>query len=553
MSSPFSYFHDISNRNDTNLPSLLSLDIETDSLNHKNGSIWSIAVNKKNSISQFFIQPSGLPASPSRTESIYQHFKSKSGAFGQEQIDRGVLDPLIDAIDKGTDVTKRDAVKQSLGMIDPHSVVLIQNANFENRWFSQALTEAELAGDPIKIDNLLRPTDANYHNSVFHVPPEVKQKQDEARGLWGSIRRDPSLLADPEALESYSKATTSVIDAYKSVLSGTKAAVTTDLMDFSIATYALAAQKGLIDPKHMKTGLRVDFLSQVLLGAREQHDAAKDNAQIEEIFNRITGIADRLSGGTETEEDLATFAKIKKYQPLEAERQTISSVLNRLEEIRTNKTVTYRTGSATKVSNGPTISRGVIPIYDRPTVTTDSAFMALHDMLEDQKTLGNGETEAYKYLESVLRNSKTLKIEDLISEIEAKNTRLSNLNFGITDTADADNEALRLNETDRMSLDPRAKEAAKKKVKDSKHIGTSTQKLIDFAKEHKGKLAFAGGMYALLNMDVIGSKEKVAASKDRRSQANDNRTIEKSINLYDNSYHGDGFVAWNNRKKHHEM
>lgn len=299
---------------------LVSLDIETTGLNEKTDKIWSVGITGLNDGAgweQF--------SDPRASTDIDMHklFIETSGKFGQEQIDRGSINPLIEAIKMNQTVPERDLVLNTFNNLK-NKAILIQNVNFENSRLGNVLGQDDQGFSESFRYNTVGAKNPNRKLYTPTAVTNIRNEIDTLRTSGGDINEISAL---------YEKMFSHYNDEF---LRQDDKSFVIELMDISRGVFSKAASKGYLSEKTYDANVSVNFLSGILLGEKEQHTSLSDGRQQERIFNRMLEINEELDNGNLSVNTLSQFQDLNSKSEEAMKDKFKKAIDNILEEIKNN-------------------------------------------------------------------------------------------------------------------------------------------------------------------------------------------------------------------------
>lgn len=267
---------------------LVSLDIETSGL-QDDAKIWSIGISGTGSGVSYenFSDPRS-----DKNMSLLEYFRSTSGNFADEQFNRGSFNELQDRINSSRVFSENSLVSDSLLRLN-NNAILIQNANFENNKIGRVLDENNL---DFSSSFRYRTVDSR-SNKILYTPPKITTMRNSA----AYMRANGAELTD--VLPIYEN----MLSEYGKEFKNNDKNIVVELMDFSRAIFAKAANAGLLNRKNFDGNLSVSFLSKEMLGEEEVHTALSDSIQQESIFFKLIGINSEIDSGSISKETKDMF------------------------------------------------------------------------------------------------------------------------------------------------------------------------------------------------------------------------------------------------------
>ena len=298
---------------------LVSLDIETTGLSEQKDKIWSVGITDPNGNGwEQFSDPR-----EDKTANLHSFMKERSGEFAEEQIKRGSFDELERNISSGNVVGERELVENTFSRLR-NKAILIQNANFENKFLGGALGENDAGlSDMFRYNT----RGARSPNKKLFAPPTVGNILDEIKMAKSSGANISEIAGMYDSmLGEYSK----------EFARQDGKSFTIDLMHISSAVFAKAANKGLLDEKMYDANVKVDFLSERFGLGKELHTALSDGLQQESIFYRLLDINEEIDSGNLSEKTINELADIKTRAKDAAKSKFKSELNNIVGEINRN-------------------------------------------------------------------------------------------------------------------------------------------------------------------------------------------------------------------------
>lgn len=264
---------------------IISLDIETTGL-QTTDPIWSVGIatqGTRKKDRELFL--SGITKSKDKLTAIDDLFNLHAGSFGQDQLQSGAFEAFGKAAESSKTKSFNAAIKDLTDMAGQADVLLIQNVNFEDRFLSsqiepkakQALTDKLYANTPSSRRRLF--------NESVDIENARALTKASAETLKQSLK-DGSDVAGYTA--KHSAASQKLMDTISTSITDAKAAgkiAVVDLLDITRSTYAVAAEKGLLNPAHISMLSNMDFITRGLLGRPETHRALMDGQDQIHAYN----------------------------------------------------------------------------------------------------------------------------------------------------------------------------------------------------------------------------------------------------------------------------
>ena len=281
--------------------------------------IWSVGITDPNGNGwEQFSDPR-----EDKTVNLHNFMKERSGEFAEEQIKRGSFDELERNISSGNVVGERELVENTFSRLK-NKAILIQNANFENKFLGGALGESDAGLSDIFRYNT---RGARSPNKKLFAPPTVGNILDEIKMAKGSGANISEIAGMYDSmLGEYSK----------EFARQDGKSFTVDLMHISSAVFAKAANKGLLDEKMYDANIKVDFLSERFGLGKELHTALSDGLQQEKIFYRLLDINEEIDSGNLSDKTINELADIKTRAKDAAKSKFKSELNNIVGEINRN-------------------------------------------------------------------------------------------------------------------------------------------------------------------------------------------------------------------------
>jgi hypothetical protein len=288
-------------------------------LSEQKDKIWSVGITDPNGNGwEQFSDPR-----EDKTANLHSFMKERSGEFAEEQIKRGSFNELERNISSGNIVGERELVENTFSRLK-NKAILIQNANFENKFLGGALGEGDAGLSDIFRYNT---RGARSPNKKLFAPPAVGNILDEIKMAKGSGANISEIAGMYDSmLGEYSK----------EFARQDGKSFTIDLMHISSAVFAKAANKGLLDEKMYDANLKVDFLSERFGLGKELHTALSDGLQQESIFYRLLDINEEIDSGSLSDKTINELADIKTRAKDAAKSKFRSELNNIVGEINRN-------------------------------------------------------------------------------------------------------------------------------------------------------------------------------------------------------------------------
>lgn len=437
-------------------------------------------------------------------------------------------------------------------------MILIQNAQFENKWTKWQQRQAKISGSEtidILDNQLYHSIDGNELTGQLFVPKsvhEIKQKLYNGRDSM-SIESMDSLY--DEMMKVYSEETEKAARDGK--------LITGDLMDFTAATYTKAVKQGYLDKTYLHKGRGIEFMAGLFLGEEELHSAGSDARQQSKIFEHILGLRDRLISENLTEEDLKIFGKMNLSAQSVREGTAARGALGFIDGLNNGlvntsgfdidqinvpikNTVTGEIENISVQRRKRDLPKSeIIPSFLRNTETNEGT-IAYQKILEAHNKYGE---DAVDYI----------KNEDFINELKGiKQESQENIKNILSD--DSIEPAKQKIRTD--SINNKIKTISEKFAHDYKSGVENSPELLKaiLPKTTKGGALLAtgtaavGGLWALSHTN---NDSKAEEYKIRTRRNNLNNSLDSTINIYTPSNkpelnYGYARAQWENRIGHHE-
>lgn len=281
--------------------------------------IWSVGITDSNGNGwEQFSDPR-----EDKTVNLHSFMKERAGEFAEQQIQRGSFDELERNISSGNTVSEKELVENTFARLK-NKAILIQNANFENKFLGGVLGENDAGlSDTFRYNT----RGARSPNRKLFAPPTVGNILDEIKMAKNSGAGIPEVAGMyDKMLGEYSKEFTRQDGK----------SFTIDLMHISSAVFAKAANKGLLDEKMYDANLKVDFLSERFGLGKELHTALSDGLQQEQIFYRLLDMNEEIDSGNLSDKTINELADIKTRAKGAAKSKFKSELNNIIEEINRN-------------------------------------------------------------------------------------------------------------------------------------------------------------------------------------------------------------------------
>ena len=519
-------FDDFKNR-------IVSLDVETTGLDQSKDKIWSVGMSSESKGMEFFSNPTDSNG----VEAIQNNLASK-GTFMKSQVDGGKLNPLFDAI-KGNNTIPQGQVADNLfNEIDKRSIILIQNANFENKMVSELIKGLPQDRQDALWGKMMYSSQKEQGKLLF-TPPQVTSLRQRAAVDYKDFLNTGSPQAFDRANESYKN----ILEEYQTHSKKTNGAFVIELMDVTKATFASAASKGFLDKSLVNSGTSVEFLSKSLLGEKELHTALSDADQQRRIFDELGKINSEISSGKISESTYDKLARIKATQPYETSRQMLKGIRNTVEEIQQGGTTRITAGDSTLAEGqvksyisvdeaGGATHQVKLPIYSVSAIETssiDAALFTVGERYKNVNTPGVDKAALFSSMSGKSADEVLQMVGEGIEKIEGKQGKVATL---FDDTASFG---------DRVA-------AGKVKADDTLSSGSEKIKRMSPERKWQGGLAIAAA--GLLGMATRDAPEK---TKDQRSKEQiEHLSLDNTLSNYGNTlHHGSSLANWQNRTGHH--
>lgn len=525
---------------------LVSLDIETTNLEESKGRIWEAAFAREDGIQHAFIKPNGATK---KEQSELFRASARESRFQRGQF-AGFREHLKNF--KGA-MSEDDFVKYLGTQINQPSILLIQNANFENKWLSHMMEAHENQSDvekmigssdkdKIAIDRTRSLEFVTQRGGIrgpkyFYTPPDItKQRWD--MGTTFDRMFDNFRAGKDSDLKGYAEQAGHMISSYKKYFEDPdrKGTVVAEMMDFSKALYAEAAYQKHISPAALfSRTTNIEFLSQVFLGGeKESHRASQDAMQQLRIFKEVLGTYNELKSGTISDKSRGYLATLNRSLPASQDTSYLSGLRSALEELKNNGSFAIKD----KLIRGDA----------KPILVTSPTYGNM--TLQGKSNIPIGELKNF---------------EDVVSFVgrRYKGTAADNSIKAISDARYTDIEAALKDVTERL-------DSSKENL--SKLIGgigptIATEKpaaAIEFTRSmSKGTKAAIGVGLGVIGLYMLSGKPKEEPKEDKGPKGL-SREIHKQGDVpnavfraygYNKQapvvYSGTGFYDWDNRTQHH--
>lgn len=483
---------------------LSSIDIETSGLSVEKDFVWSIGTAGKLGDKEHFIT--------APKESLDRLFKEN--IFGIE----GYHDAYKSALANRDSVTFGRGITKAFEQMDQDSMILIQNANFENNFLAEALR----GGDGAVLEKRFDFVKDKHKGKLLYTPPEVTIKRHEAMRTASVLGRTKDPVEREALLKSLNSTYNKMFSEYDVASKRKAGAIVVELMDVSRAMYSLAASKNQIDSRHIGTGLTVDFLKKALFPGTggEKHTAQADAEDQIKIFNRLGKMFRQMDSGKMSVETQQTFARIKAAQPFESSKQFISGLRSTLEEIQ-------RDGGTRLINPNTTyLAKDVYSGVEYSHLAPDY-FSDKHSFTSSPKEARDHVVERY-----MNRGTAGLNTEEFSDSLDNK-------------TLDEQISFLKSKEAE-------FKDKVTRRISGNVSVGEKVKDFLPNMK-HKKKIALgalAVGLYALAS----DGEERVNSYKEKEEEMLQSRSNDRTFSMYSKPgvYHGEGFYMWDNRSGHHQ-
>jgi hypothetical protein len=522
---------------------LLSLDIETTGTNPKVDKIWSVGVTGTSRFEKF-INPTDRLA-PKDAESVVQEMGNMN-SFAKQQLNNGSFNPLKMAITAGEAIPPDEAISSIFKTIDKNSVIVIQNANFENRFISETLKNSPELSE-IQKKMMYVPTSPSEAGRLLYTPPKVINAGLVASSSYDDFMRSGSEEMFQESRKSYSRMMSEYEKLFKTK---DKGAFVVDLMDITKATYAEAAHKGFLSKKNVNIGTSVEFLARSLLDEPEKHTALSDADQQIKIFKKLMVLRDQLKTGKLGDESVKNLAKIRAGQSYDASRQFVSGIKNTLEEIRNNGKTRliphrglFKGVEPTLVeSMGPDGIEKMMRAKYSKAPTTEIPREALEHVLDRFQGV---DTKGIPNKRKLIDELKGKSLDEMIEHTKRMEKEFKG-HTGENGEYVPGKIARAIENYDKPFRGESIKDTAEMIAERARYQVT---KLTPMQK----KVGLAGIGIAAFGMmaSSIGSSEE--DFKSRKENEDKEITLQNTLQIYNKPivYHGSGFADWNERTGHH--
>lgn len=556
--------------NDRNLHSKIfdqpvtSLDSEARSLNANaariDADLWNLGIvtqeggNRRST--NYFITPEaerGVPIGAS--EALY--YLETGSAWHKLQAKEGKYAEYIAAIEKGETVNAQKAITDMMiNQLPNNGFIVMQNINYDQRMIKTAADfiaeDGDIAGDLDEIRGKLRflPTDKQ-DLSFFHKPPDVMESSNKARKYFDAFLSSGLEGDFSSTVEQYD----TMMEQYvrHMLTDENRGTFAVELMDITRATFAKAAEKGLMQKEHTGIGTRVEFLAQALLNETEKHTSVADADQQISIFSRMIKMYIELRSNNISPETHVDLANIRNNQLNAGYQQYASSVARGLQELKENKSVRVRMSHFAGTQHDS--NKYVFERISKDEMVRVPYKMPNYQALkyDDATRVAYTTTEVEEYLaDSKLRfpthDPEILKqIDGVVQE---------NIELGLDNSKVIEYEFERIQHGTPLADIPKLEHIPVQRPVVPK-VGTLTGESIfkKLSGISKTKYGIAAGVLAfgsvLLEDDV--SAEEI---KERQAIVQNN-TVTRSVKTFKSPradvYHGTAMQNYNERKKHHQM
>lgn len=505
-------FEDIKKRKD-----LLSLDIETSGTDAAIHDIWAIGAVKPNGKKRELLFG---PRNDS-PEDFKKKLLSIDGLSSKQQ-EAGVFNKYFEQLDKGSLQSQDNIPKRLNTLLNNNSAILIQNARFENKFLSRELLNNPDIGVPFR-DNMMYK--GSNISDYFYVPPEVQNQRALASQAY-----DRFLDGNNDAFGTVTDKYKQMMQAYSDAASH-KGAMVIDLMDVSKATYAMAADKGLIDKKFIGVGLGVEFLAQHVLGEKEIHGAVADADQQLRLFAKMSSMFEEFNTGNISSETEGIFKAINSAHPRERMQQMVRAISSAQDEagrVGGYKKLEYKEVFQVTTVDGPS---GKVPvnIYGNPLTITAENRASIFTSNKQEAALH----AVARYRRMGVDEITIARAQNLIESGDSISHLLNDP--GMSENIDAIATVAR------------------------NRIGSAKNKAVgwfgNLSTKHKAAavgVAILTAGYMLT--DGSDSDRKIEELNKKQKQIKSKMYTDSTLKMYTSipHYHGSGFADWNDRTKHHE-
>lgn len=401
---------------------LASFDTETTGTNAKVDRIWQVGFTGKGIDTEEVVNPfyrfnnDQNVFEPERLSIVDFHEKviGMNGDFSRKAFERGDftellhqhhLPPTIGQGINSLSYSLSDTLDKTLGNLKTSDILVLQNHNFENKLLQQGYNDGILSTDTYnrikdKLEYISVDGSTNNPTGLLQLPPEVERASRRA----STIYRTQYLNAregHKSIFKSYTRSLNTMMDHYKTAINNpNRKAIVVEQMDITKALYANAIDRGYLDKSHAQIGLKMDFLTNVLLDRAEKHTALSDSKDTLEVFKKTWNMTEELRTGNVSEGTKKLLVKINEAQYKEAHSQFMDTVASVAKDFQERGHTYYSSSSGIRLPNKDiknTVTNDVTSLssrggYKKPgsNITADFA-TAMDSVLSNYSAHGNSD------------------------------------------------------------------------------------------------------------------------------------------------------------------
>jgi hypothetical protein len=319
---------------------ILSLDLETTGLSPTD-LIWSVGLANSDSSKNKELFLNGIAdRGDNRFTGVAKLFGLHNNSFGTQQLESGSFEAFGKAVEDAKTVNFDTAIGNLIKSMDDTNTLLIQNVNFEDRFINSKISPIQRELLSKKIFAPTPSTKRRLLQEDVSIENARKESRESLNILLSSFKDNSDI---ENSLLKYSDSSirlmTTIQESINSAAQSGKVAVV-DLMDISRSTYALAAQKGHIDPKFVNIVSNMDYITRSLHGRSEAHTALMDAVDQIHAYNVFTeGYKELLTTGNLTS-DMSKLVSNISSGFHEVNYNFLKSIRSHLEDVGTKFTTT---------------------------------------------------------------------------------------------------------------------------------------------------------------------------------------------------------------------
>lgn len=524
---------------------LASFDTETTSVDRKTARIWQLGfagsqtgIDSESVVNPFFVRDGNDTLVPEvldpdqfkdKLTNINEEFSRKAAAKGQfNTIFQRHQDLWDGKVSSGLTLSLSTALEETLGKgLQNSDILVMQNANFENNVIANQYKEGLIHKDTMdritsRMENVRLDIDGGVSH-LFQVPPEVERHARQARKIM-ALEYLPEDIKAKSTFDKYTMAMNRMVDSYKVAFNTpNRKAIVVEQMDITRALYANAIQQGYMERRYADVGLKMDFLTNALLGRDEAHTALSDSKDTKEVFSRTWEMLEELRSGNAISDQTKTdLAKIHKAQALHVNEQFLTTVKSVLNDFDQNGGTNY---SAKTRGN----------FYTPPTLIKNKSTGDVVPLPMQKHGSRSWTTDLDEAMDNILHNYRTFDdtqfreefVQGVKESIRGKGTSITLQDIGKkVDTFDPSKLPQTPNGLIPQSL--------------SSSWWEESTTLFGREMSRKAKGGIIGGAAALVGYMAL---------KDSPKPKEENSYVAQQF--YDDQYLGTEFVNFNNRNKHY--